>query len=152
MPATRADMVFWPAVPIPGAKPVAVYLDGWQFHEHTVPEDLALRQKIVRSGKLLVWSATWDDVAAAVEAGRPKHYWEPQPNLDERIHKLPDGDACAADAQAYVDMAPFDQFLDFLAGSDPAKSVRKGKDDRDVLVPARHERPVEPRGDHDARR
>ena len=121
MPATRADMVFWPAVPIPGAKPVAVYLDGWQFHEHTVPEDLALRQKIVRSGKLLVWSATWDDVAAAAEAGRPKHYWEPQPNLDERIHKLPDGDACAADAQAYVDMAPFDQFLDFLAGPDPAK-------------------------------
>ena len=73
MPATRADMVFWPAVPIPGSKPVAVYLDGWQFHEHTVPEDLALRQRIVRSAKLLVWSATWDDVAAAAEVGRPKH-------------------------------------------------------------------------------
>ena len=121
MPATRADMVLWPAIPVPGVKPIAVYLDGWQFHAQSVPEDLALRQRILRSGKLLVWSATWDDVASAAEAGKPKHYWEPQPNLDERIHKLPDGDACAADAQGYVDMAPFDQFFDFLAEPDSPK-------------------------------
>ena len=152
MPATRADMVLWPAIPVPGVKPIAVYLDGWQFHAQSVPEDLALRQRIVRSGKLLVWSATWDDVASAAEAGKPKHYWEPQPNLDERIHKLPDGDACAADAQGYVDMAPFDQFFDFLAEPDSAKVVREGPDDRDVVVPAGHEALAEPRGDHSARR
>jgi DEAD/DEAH box helicase domain-containing protein len=120
-------MVFCPAVPIPGAKPVAVYLDGWQFHEHTVPEDLALRQKIVRSGKVLVWSATWDDVVAPAEVGKPRHYWEPQPNLDERIQKLADGDACPADAQAYVDMAPFDQFLAFLGESDLSKWTMRAR-------------------------
>ena len=124
MPVTRADMVLWPAIPVPGVKPIAVYLDGWQFHAQSVPDDLALRQRILRSGKLLVWSATWDDVALAAELGKPKHYWEPQPNLDERIHKLPDGDACAADAQGYVDMAPFDQFLDFLADRTPQSGPR----------------------------
>ena len=124
MPVTRADMVLWPAIPVPGVKPIAVYLDGWQFHAQSVPDDLALRQRILRSGKLLVWSATWDDVALAAELGKPKHYWEPQPNLDERIHKLPAGDACAADAQGYVDMTPFDQFLDFLAGRTPQSGPR----------------------------
>jgi DEAD/DEAH box helicase domain-containing protein len=112
-------MVFWPAVPIPGVKPVAVYLDGWQFHEQTVPEDLALRQKIVRTGKLLVWSATWDDVAAAAEVGKPKHYWEPLPSIPDAIHKMKDADARVVDAQSHVEAVPFDQMLDFLAAPDP---------------------------------
>jgi DEAD/DEAH box helicase domain-containing protein len=121
MPPTRADLVLWPAVPTPGARPVAVYLDGWQFHAPNIPEDLALRQKIVRSGKLLVWSASWDDVAPSTDNGKPKHYWEPQRNLNEGVHKLAQGDALAADAQSYVDKAPFDQLLDFLVDPDPSK-------------------------------
>ena len=40
------------------------------------------------------------------EAGKPKHYWEPQANLDERIHKLPNGHARTVEAQNYLDMAP----------------------------------------------
>jgi DEAD/DEAH box helicase domain-containing protein len=116
MPPTRADMVLWPAVPMPGIKPVAVYLDGWQFHAHSVPDDLALRQKIVRSGKLLVWSATWDDVATPPDNGKPKHYWEPQPVLHPNIPEvMADGETRAMDAQSYVDKAPFDQWLAFLA-------------------------------------
>jgi DEAD/DEAH box helicase domain-containing protein len=43
MPSTRADFVFWPAVPVPDRKPVAIYLDGWQWHADRIPDDLALR-------------------------------------------------------------------------------------------------------------
>lgn len=127
MPTTRADLVLWPAVPTPGSKPVAVYLDGWQFHAPNIPDDLALRQKVVRTGKMLVWSAGWDDVAQSPDNGKPKHYWEPQSNLSEGVQRLDGGDAFAVDAQGYIDKAPFEQLLDFLANPEPETWVNRAR-------------------------
>ena len=116
VPPTRADLVLWPAVPGPGSpKPMAIYLDGWQFHGQSVPEDLALRQKLLRTGQLLVWSASWDDVVNASDPSKAKHFWEPLAVMPERLQKLATGDAFALDAQSYLEKPPFEQFMAYLS-------------------------------------
>lgn len=61
----RPDFVFWPD---DGAddRPVAVFLDGWQFHRDVIADDLAKRTAIARSGRFSVWTLSWDDVESAL--------------------------------------------------------------------------------------
>jgi hypothetical protein len=60
------------------AKPVAVYLDGFQFHaspEHNRLADDAAKRLALRSFGLRVWNLTWDDVDAfftAADADIPR--------------------------------------------------------------------------------
>ena len=42
--------------------PIAVFLDGWEFHKDRIHQDVRQRLAIKNSGQLLVWSMTWDDV------------------------------------------------------------------------------------------
>ena len=124
VPKTRIDLMLWPAVPTIKTKPIAVYLDGWEFHGHSVAEDLILRQKLIRSGHMQVWSATWKDVETAVDPSKPRHYWEPFKDGSAKlpaapIEKLVNGVSAAQDAQSYVDLWPFDQFIDYLRNPEP---------------------------------
>jgi DEAD/DEAH box helicase domain-containing protein len=119
VPKTRVDLMLWPAVPMVESKPIAVYLDGWEFHGHSVAEDLVLRQKLIRSGHMHVWSATWKDVETAVDPSKPRHYWEPFKDGSAKLpaammEKLINGESAAQDAQSYVDLCPFDQFIEYL--------------------------------------
>ncbi|MEN8261160.1 MAG: Zn-binding domain-containing protein, partial [Pseudomonadota bacterium] len=43
-------------------KPIAVFLDGYEFHKKTVTEDSVKRLALVQSGEFLQWSLTWQDV------------------------------------------------------------------------------------------
>jgi DEAD/DEAH box helicase domain-containing protein len=126
MPPTRADFVFWPAVPKSGIKPIAIYLDGWQWHADRIPDDLALRQKLIGSGHLLVWSLSWDDLERNVEDGRPKHYWDPlSPVPRDRVEKLTDGGAVANDLQDIIGASSFDHLLRLLRDPDPAAWAKR---------------------------
>lgn len=64
---SRADFVLYPEKQ-EGGLPIAVFTDGFLYHADInagnlrVGEDLAQRMAIVRSGKFLTWSLTWDDV------------------------------------------------------------------------------------------
>ena len=62
----KPDFVFWPD---DGANdlPVAVFLDGWQYHKDIVPTDLAKRMAVAKSGRFSVWTLTWDDVDCALQ-------------------------------------------------------------------------------------
>lgn len=63
-----ADFVIWPERPIEGELPIAVFTDGFEYHADPesgnmrVGIDTAQRLAIARSGRLHVWSLTWDDV------------------------------------------------------------------------------------------
>ena len=128
MPPTRADFVVWPAVPISGVKPIAIYLDGWQWHADRIADDLALRQKLIRSRQLLVWSLSWDDMERNVEDGRPKHYWDPlSPVPRDRIEKLTDGAVVANDLQDIVGASSFDHLLRLLHVPDPATWTKRAR-------------------------
>ena len=57
--ASRPDFVLWPVAA--GQKPVAIFLDGYQFHAGKIQEDLLKRQSLMHAG-FVVWSLNWYDV------------------------------------------------------------------------------------------
>lgn len=57
--ASRPDYVVWPAGR--GLVPVAIFLDGYEFHGKTASEDLLKRQALMRAG-FVVWTLNWYDV------------------------------------------------------------------------------------------
>ena len=63
--ASRPDFLIRSASVEQGAafKPVALFLDGFRYHNERVDDDSAKRWALVQSGRYRVWSLTWDDVA-----------------------------------------------------------------------------------------
>lgn len=66
----KPDFVFWPEG-APGRAPIAVFLDGWQFHRERIGDDIAKRMAVSRSGRFAVWTLTYDDVAHVLDASVP---------------------------------------------------------------------------------
>ena len=64
----RPDFVLWPQGEQTGALPVAIFTDGFAFHVKPdqplggLADDIRKRLGLVRSGRFVVWSLTWDDV------------------------------------------------------------------------------------------
>jgi DEAD/DEAH box helicase domain-containing protein len=64
----RPDFVLWPQSWPAGALPVAIFTDGFAFHVKPdeprggLADDIRKRMGLVRSGRFVVWSLTWDDV------------------------------------------------------------------------------------------
>jgi DEAD/DEAH box helicase domain-containing protein len=50
-----------------GIRPIAVFCDGWQFHQNSISEDALKRSALVASGKFRVWSITYQDVKGALD-------------------------------------------------------------------------------------
>jgi DEAD/DEAH box helicase domain-containing protein len=77
--ACKPDFVFWPD---DGADdlPIAVFLDGWQFHKGLIPVDLAKRMAVAKSGKFSVWTLTWDDIDSVLQ-GKDSATASPWPTL-----------------------------------------------------------------------
>lgn len=67
---SKPDFVFWPDDPS-GDKPIAVFMDGWQYHKDIITQDLAKRMAIAKSGKFSVWTLTWDDLEEALQGKLP---------------------------------------------------------------------------------
>lgn len=65
--ASRPDFVLWPAQSRSQRRPVAVFCDGWIYHQGTTREDALKRSALVASGKYWVCSVTWDDVQLALD-------------------------------------------------------------------------------------
>ncbi len=64
---SRPDFVLWPAQSRSSRKPVAVFCDGWAYHQARTREDAGRRSALVASGKFWSWSVTWDDVQLALD-------------------------------------------------------------------------------------
>lgn len=67
---SKPDFVFWPD-DASGDKPVAIFLDGWQYHKDLITQDLAKRMAIAKSGKFSVWTLTWYDLEEALQGKSP---------------------------------------------------------------------------------
>ncbi|MDE0177891.1 MAG: DEAD/DEAH box helicase [Bryobacterales bacterium] len=66
--ASRPDFVIRPARESPGEPPIAVFMDGFEYHRDKTDEDSAKRMALVRAG-YLVWSLTWHDLEVALGRG-----------------------------------------------------------------------------------
>lgn len=66
--ASKPDFVIWPLQTYSARKPIAVFCDGWTYHQHSLREDAAKRSALVVSGKYWVWSVTHEDVKMALSS------------------------------------------------------------------------------------
>jgi DEAD/DEAH box helicase domain-containing protein len=64
--ASKPDFVIWPWQAGSSRKPIAVFCDGWTYHQHSLREDAAKRSALVASGNYWVWSVTHEDVKMAL--------------------------------------------------------------------------------------
>lgn len=90
--ASKPDFVFFPER-VQTGKPIAVFTDGFAFHadrennRYRLADDLQKRLAIVRSGRYLTWSLTYDDVEARFTKEECK--FEPLlPALKQNTRKL----------------------------------------------------------------
>ena len=67
---SRPDFVIRPAKASAMHPPVAVFMDGFEYHRDRVDDDSMKRMALVRAG-FLVWSATWDDVKVVLGEAQP---------------------------------------------------------------------------------
>lgn len=77
---SKADFVFYPKNP--KLKPIVVFTDGFAYHEKRVDTDSAQRLAIVKSGKFIVWSLTWEDVNE-FDKSKPNYLFENYLNHQE---------------------------------------------------------------------
>lgn len=63
----RPDFVLWPSQSRSQRRPIAVFCDGWAYHQASTREDAHKRSALVASGKFWVWSVTWEDVQSAMD-------------------------------------------------------------------------------------
>ena len=66
--ASRPDFVLWPTQTKSPRRPIAIFCDGWTYHQSSTREDALKRSALVASGKFWVWSVTWEDVQLAMDA------------------------------------------------------------------------------------
>jgi DEAD/DEAH box helicase domain-containing protein len=72
--ASKPDFMFWPARTSVNTKPIAVFLDGYEFHFNKVNDDTQKRQAIVNSGEYIVWTLYWDDLTQAANKHFKEHF------------------------------------------------------------------------------
>jgi DEAD/DEAH box helicase domain-containing protein len=64
---SRPDFLIWPAKSSSVRRPIAVFCDGWTYHQNKLRDDAVKRNAIVQSGRFWVWSITSDDVKEALD-------------------------------------------------------------------------------------
>lgn len=114
----RPDFVFWPDDTVDDL-PIALFVDGWQYHKDIVTTDLVKRMAVAKSGRFSVWTLTWDDVEAAL-LGQATKTPSPWPNLIEAqsqqvVEKLCSGMGLPG-FSGFAVLEPFTQLHRRLAG------------------------------------
>lgn len=64
--ACKPDCVIWPIKAKTLRRPIAVFCDGWQYHQAILREDARKRSALVMSENFWVWSVTSDDIDGAL--------------------------------------------------------------------------------------
>ena len=63
-----ADFLFRPARQRKGILPIAVFTDGYAYHQDRIGKDMDQRMAIAKSGRFHVWSLSWKDVKHLVQS------------------------------------------------------------------------------------
>lgn len=110
--ACKPDFVLWPD---DGAEdlPIAVFLDGWQFHKDSIPLDLAKRMAVAKSGEFSVWTLTWDDIETVLQ-GKDSATPSPWPTLlieggGNVVPKMCEAQGLPVAVNAFKSLSPFMQ-------------------------------------------
>jgi len=97
-------------------RPIAVFLDGLQYHRNRIGRDIAQRRALRASGKYAVWSLTWRDVASGSTAGARNFL---QPATERYVTLLSVmGEERSMKARALVDQGSFEWLIELLETQD----------------------------------
>ncbi|MFB1486561.1 MULTISPECIES: DEAD/DEAH box helicase [unclassified Thiocapsa] len=61
----QPDFLITPTKTASPMRPIAVFVDGWEFHQMTLSEDARKRATLMLRGDYRVWSVTYEDIEAA---------------------------------------------------------------------------------------
>ncbi|MBU0922227.1 MAG: DEAD/DEAH box helicase [Pseudomonadota bacterium] len=117
--ACRPDFVFWPAAA--GWSPVAIFLDGYQFHAQKSSEDLIKRQSLMHAG-FVVWTLNWYDVNKVIgdkALDVPLLTGMTSPEQHQSAIAGLAKVAGVANTAQYLSMTSFDLLMHFLADQKP---------------------------------
>ena len=116
---SKPDFIFWP-VKEGNHLPVAVFTDGFTYHQNIAAEDTLKRESIRRSGNFRVWSLSYDDVQSVFTSNSGY--------LTETLHasEMPSGNAVYlgivmsrhAETLSPEKLSPFDQMMFYLTEPD----------------------------------
>ena len=88
---SRPDFLIRPAKASATHPPVAVFMDGFEYHRDRVDDDSMKRMALLRAG-FVVWSATWDDVKVILGEAQPADDaflgGNPRPPMDQVQQRL----------------------------------------------------------------
>ena len=116
---SKPDFVFWPSDT--AKKAIAVFLDGFAFHNNIVHDDSIKRDALIKSGKFIVWSLSWNDLK------KPDEDYALQ-TLDARLMSNPAGGN--QDVEDISLTNPYDMLLSILAdNNDYCSKVAKAAND-----------------------
>lgn len=121
----KPDFVLWPET-APGCMPIAVFLDGWQYHKDRIGDDIAKRMAVARSGKFAVWTLTSDDIAHVLQptASAPETLWASAfRQTQDQAASLYDRFGIA-ERKSFHSFTAFEQLRARIAGLDEVTSKR----------------------------
>ena len=128
--ASRPDFLITPATGSHSKRPVAVFLDGFQYHKERTGEDSLKRLSIVRAG-YLVWSLTWKDLNVAfsqptdaVDLIHASHGQGAEPNSMQGLQTALDSKWSTGPLRSRLRRSSFELLLDYLANPDPSRWQR----------------------------
>ena len=134
--ASRPDIVFYPTGEnAERCRPVAVFLDGWEYHRGKIGEDLVKRMAIVKSGRFRVWSLAWQDVVPSPEPQVPPAWRDKllEDGMQEKRRKIfndVSGGANEANRWTAAFNRPdseMERLLVYLADADDDRFARRAK-------------------------
>jgi len=133
--ASKPDFVIWPWQAGSTRKPVAVFCDGWTYHQDSLREDALKRSALLGSGKFWVWSVAHDDVKAALTGAAATDLESPLVTLNRHDgSSAPPGIPRAAQgAFAHHAVAQLLAWLAKPVGSDPALDAAVDQLQRNAL-------------------
>ncbi|MBT0110240.1 MULTISPECIES: DEAD/DEAH box helicase [Vibrio harveyi group] len=88
---SEPDFVLEPARQSMNTKKIAIFLDGYRYHESIVDEDVKKRTSILNSNKYYVWTLVWDDLVGELDASASKAFFSEYFILSNNGRKLLSG-------------------------------------------------------------
>lgn len=128
--ASKPDFMIWPAQQQSARRPIAVFCDGWAYHQDAWREDAKKRSALVASRRFWVLSVTYEDVKAAMAGEAGTDLESPLTCLNRHDGKGGPASLPRAESQAFARNAVA-QLLAWLArpasaGQDPmVESMRR---------------------------
>ncbi|WP_333913426.1 DEAD/DEAH box helicase [Vibrio coralliirubri] len=85
---SEPDFVLEPARQSMNTKKIAIFLDGYRYHESIVDEDVKKRSSILDSKNYYVWTLVWDDLVGEIDSSANKTFFDEYFILSNNGRKL----------------------------------------------------------------